>query len=372
MDLETGNSEDKKGLWERAKEVKDAALERLKGAEQVALEAIEKAQNDVVAEVQASAESIKETVKKADDLAQKAQENLTKAEEGSTRINSLVEQSSKTIETINSKSEETKNAQLQIQALLKTVETSEADAKAHLKELVTTKAEMKNQFTEIGQFYSEIGERKNELLEMKKKAATDLTELSTGFSAKLDVHEKRTEDLVTKNEKIEEEIEAHLQRAVGASLFSAFGTRKNKIVIGKWVWAGLFVLAIVGAFLWVNSMISGLKGPLDTAFVVRTVFGVLIGYFVYFCSKQYDRERRAEEEYAFKSAISISLKPFHDLLINSKNEQIDDIFMKQLMEKIFDNPVDRLFSEGKTTSKIQINGQGLNGEHCAEPPVSKK
>lgn len=371
MDLVAEETGDKKRLWERAKEVKDSVIERLKGAEEVALEAIEKAQGEVINEIQTSNESIKKSVQEANELSQKAKENLAKAEEGSTRIANLGDQSSKTIELINAKAEESKNSQAQIQTRLKNVETSEAEAKAHLKEVVTIKAELKNQFTEIGQFYSEIGERKNELLEMKKKTATDLTELSEGFSAKLDDHEKRTEDLVAKNEKLGKEIESHLQRAVGASLFSAFGTRKNKIVIGKWVWATLFALSIIGAFFWVNSMIAGLKGTLDTAFVVRTVFGFLIGYFVYFCSKQYDRERRAEEEYAFKSAISVSLKPFHDLLINSKNEQVDDVFMKQLMDKIFDNPVDRLFSEGKSVSKLQINSQGVNGEHTVEPALKK-
>lgn len=373
MDLGIENSVDKKGLWDRAMEAKDAVIDRLKGAEAVALEAIEKTQNEVITEIQASDKSLKATVQVANQLTQQAQENLSKAEDGSARIAELSSAGEKTVELIKAKSEEAKNSQAQIQSLLKTVETSDAEAKAHLKEVVATKADMKNQFTEISTFYSEIGERKNELLDLKKNTATELSKLSENSTTTLEEHKIRTESLISKNESLGKEIESHLQRAVGASLFSAFGTRKDKIVVGKWAWFIALVVSMVVGIYWVDSMIKGLNGGnLNTAFVVRTVFGVLIGYFVYFCSKQYDRERRAEEEYAFKAAVSVSLKPFHDLLIESKNKEIDDEFMKVLMQEIFDNPVNRLFLEGKLVSKLQINGQGVNGEHTVEPASSPK
>lgn len=372
MDLETGNSEEKKGLWDRAMEAKDAVLERLKGAEQVALEAIGKTQNEVIADIQASNAAIKASASEANEFSQKTQRILVGAEETSTRITSLGAESYKIIELLRTKSEEAKNSQVQVQTLLKNIETSDAESKAHLKEVITTKAEIKNQFTEIGQFYSEIGERKTELLDLKKNTDTELSKLNEKFSASLNEHKMRTETLVSENEAIGNEIRSHLQRAVGASLFSAFGMRKDKIIVGKWIWFGALVLSMIGGFFWVDSMIKGLHGSLDVAFIVRTAFGVLIGYFIYFCSKQYDRERKAEEEYAFKAAVSVSLKPFHDLLIESKNKQIDDEFMKVLMKEIFDNPVARLFLEGKSVSKLQINGQGLNGEISVDPSSPKK
>ena len=368
MDL-TLEEVDKKGIWERAK---DTVIERLKGAEQVALEAIEKAQSDVITDITAANESMKVSAQQTSELSQKAKESLTRAEESAARITSLSEESNKLVELTRNKSEEAKNQQTQIQTALKNFETSEAETKAHLKEIITTKAEMKNQFTEIGQFYSEIGEKKKELLDLKKSTAAELAEITESFSSSLNGHKERTEKLVIQNESIETEIKSHLQRAVGASLFSAFGTRKDKIVVGKWLWFGALALSMVAGFIWIHFMIQEMKGSLDIAFVVRTVFGALIGYFIYFCSKQYDRERKAEEEYAFKAAVSISLKPFHDLLIESKNKEIDSEFMKQLMKEIFDNPVNRLFIEGKSTSKLQINGQGLNGEHSVEPSSLKK
>ena len=369
MDLESTGDSEKKGLWERARETKDAVIERLRGAEQVALEAIQSTQSEVLAEIRASNESIKASAQKANDLTQKVQESLAKVDDASSRIASTGDESQKTIELIRAKSEEAKVAQAQIQAALKAVEQSEAESKAHLKEVVTSKAELKNQFTEISQFYSEIGERKNELLELKKNTASQLTQLGESFSTSIEANKARTEQLVAQNEALGEEIRSHLQRAVGASLFSAFGTRKEKIVLGKWIWFGAMALSFVLGILWVNFMIRELKTSIDVAFIVRTVFAVLIGGFIYFCAKQYDRERRAEEEYAFKAAISVSLKPFHDLLIDSKNKEVDADFVKRLMAEIFDNPVGRLFLEGKAVSKLQVNQTGLSGELSVEPAV---
>lgn len=371
MDQDTATLDEKKGLWDRAKEAKDSIIERLKGAEQTALEAIEKVQVEVLTEMRAAGESIGPSIEKIADSVQQAQDLVTRSEESSTLIKNLELEAKKAVELTQAKSEEVKTSQTQIQSLLKVVETSDADAKAHLKEIVSTKAEMKNQFSGINQFYSEIGERKNELLTLKNNTATDLSKLNEDFSTTLEEHKARTETLVLQNEKIGQEIKSHLQRAVGASLFSAFGTRKDKIIFGKWIWFGALFLSFVGGFLWVNFMIKELKTSIDAAFIVRTIFGVLIGGFIYFCSKQYDRERKAEEEYAFKAAISVSLKPFHDLLIESKNKEIDDEFMKDLMKEIFENPVDRLFLEGKSVSKIEINRQGVSGEVSNDPSAQK-
>lgn len=365
VNTESNNS---KGMLSRAK---DMVFERLKGAEQTAIDAIAKAQDEVIADIKSANDSVKASALKSSELSQKAAENFTKAESGTARIAELGDESAKLVENVRVKSDEAKSSQAQIHNALKSVETSEAEAKAHVKEMVGTKAEMKNQFTEIGQFYSEIGDRKAELLDLKKNTSTELSKISENFSASLEEYNERSESLIKQNETIGVEIRSHLQRAVGASLFSAFGTRKDKIIVGKWAWFAAMVVSMIIGVTWVYWMIDDLKGALYAAFAVRTVFGVMISYFIYFCSKQYDRERRAEEEYAFKAAISVSLKPFHDLLIESKNKEIDTEFMKQLMKEVFDNPVARLFNEGKTSSKLQINRQGLNGEHSVEPPNPK-
>jgi len=68
-----------------------------------------------------------------------------------------------------------------------------------------------------------------------------------------------------------------------------------------------------------------------------------------FCLSQYGRERRAEEEYAFKSALSLSLVPYKDLIEGLQTENADPEYAKFLtttISQIYTPP--RLAKEGGT------------------------
>ena len=72
-------------------------------------------------------------------------------------------------------------------------------------------------------------------------------------------------------------------------------------------------------------------------------------YAITFCNLQYSRERRLEEEYAFKSNISISLVPYKDLvekLVNKTNPAEIEKFATFIMEsvnKVFTSPTSKIF-----------------------------
>ena len=77
-------------------------------------------------------------------------------------------------------------------------------------------------------------------------------------------------------------------------------------------------------------------------------------------AKRYSSERRAEEEWAFKSAISISLDPFRDLIARMKKDGHETAFVERLVSEIFDNPTKRLYAlpPGKE-EKEDMNIRGL-------------
>jgi hypothetical protein len=82
-------------------------------------------------------------------------------------------------------------------------------------------------------------------------------------------------------------------------------------------------------------------GPMIFA---RLLIGIPLAFLVGFAARQYSRERRAEEEYAFKSLISVSLEPYRNLIekMNSGSPE-DKEFLKDLIRNIFDNPAKRLY-----------------------------
>lgn len=351
-----------KGIFSRARDI----VERLSGAEGSALSKIAVAEEDALREIKGSTERASSAASSAELLNAEVQNIRTKAEEASIRSQSVSAEFDNHLKTLKARDEESQKLQEKAQAHSKGIEAAEAEAKAHVKDVLDSKAQIKNQFTEISQFYGEIGDRKNELLNIKNTSAKDLNEMRDKFSEEQASQQEKNKLLFKEVEDVKEEIKSHLQSAVGVSLFSAFDVRKQNIVKAKWVWLAVFVLSVGLCIYWVDHIIKGLSGTLDLAFAVRTVLAALLGYFVYFCAKQYERERRAEEEYAFKSVTSLSLKPYHDLLVETKNQNVDDEFMKKMMAEIFDNPVKRLFAEGKSSSKVQINEKGVVGEHSTE------
>ena len=76
----------------------------------------------------------------------------------------------------------------------------------------------------------------------------------------------------------------------------------------------------------------------------RLVIVAPLAFLIAFTAKRYSSELRAEEEWAFKSAISISLDPFRDLIARMKKEGHETAFVERLVSEIFDNPAKRLYA----------------------------
>jgi hypothetical protein len=139
-------------------------------------------------------------------------------------------------------------------------------------------------------------------------------------------------------------------QATGYSLFHSFQTRQLALARSKWFWAvalAVMLLCSVGVSLFV---ILTTKGH-DLAFYIKLSLGLPLLFAISFCALQYGRERRLEEEYAFKSNISISLVPYQELvgkLVNQANPAEQEKFAAFIIEsvnKVFTSPTERIFDE---------------------------
>ncbi len=79
---------------------------------------------------------------------------------------------------------------------------------------------------------------------------------------------------------------------------------------------------------------------------------VPLGFALTFCTVQYSRERRLEEEYAFKSSISVSLNPYRDLIHSILEKGGADLtkytdFVVDSVRNVFTPPTDKVFDGGK-------------------------
>ena len=160
-----------------------------------------------------------------------------------------------------------------------------------------------------------------------------LEDLQTDSDKRIGDLEERSRTLVNRNTDLEQRVELQLQKATGASLFHAFQQRRGELTKAKWIWAVISVGALVLTVVW-SIYLATSAGSLDTAFFVRLGGTLPVLALVVFCLSQYGRERRAEEEYAFKSALSLSLVPYKDLIEELEVEGTDAEYAKFLTSTI--------------------------------------
>lgn len=94
-------------------------------------------------------------------------------------------------------------------------------------------------------------------------------------------------------------------------------------------------------------------GDINVAFYIKLSLSLPIIYAIAFCTVQYSRERKLEEEYAFKSNISISLIPYQELvskLVSNDTPTEKEkytAFIIESISKVFTSPTDKVFEDEK-------------------------
>jgi hypothetical protein len=193
-----------------------------------------------------------------------------------------------------------------------------------------------------------IAESQKKLSELEQKLATRSEET-------IEANHKKIEELIADLAKLKDQIREQIQQATGFQLFGAFQSRQNEIAKSKniWVYAiGALVVISAGVTIWIAHEAQFYSAN-NFAFWVKLSLTVPLGFAITFCTVQYGRERRLEEEYAFKSSVSVSLNPYRDLVhsILEKDGQVDQSkytdFVIGSVTNVFTPPTDKVFDGEK-------------------------
>lgn len=172
-------------------------------------------------------------------------------------------------------------------------------------------------------------------------------------------HQQRTDDLIGQLNVLKEQIRAQIQQATGFQLFGAFQARQNEIAKSKNLWAlaiGILVIISAGVTIWIAHEAQSYTVN-SFAFWVKLSLTVPLGFALTFCTVQYSRERRLEEEYAFKSSISVSLNPYRDMILTIVEKGGTDLgkytdFVIASVTNVFTPPTDKVFETSKHPSEL--------------------
>jgi hypothetical protein len=296
------------------------------------------------------------SVSKLLEISQQTQVAIQKTQQDSTAIKTSIEAELKNAQTLTA----------QIQGNLNSSSQSIAEINAKKQAADDSAAYIDQRKKVIDDFYKNIEANKEELLKIKKKADADSASIKENYSKTIEDFNSQTSTIIKTNQDYEKQIDETLRKAVTAGLFGAFNKRQKFLSITRFVWAGLVFASAIGlaiaVFLLAKSVGLNDGVTLDKAFVIRTGMIIPLGWLLYFAGAQYKKERHAEEEYAFKSAISYSLEPYRRLLVQMREiKDIDCDFVKSLMQDIFDNPIKRLYSfESDDNDEKQIAEEILN------------
>lgn len=277
------------------------------------------------------------------------------------KLDKIIEDVSKLASSVTSNKTDAESTLNQIKQLLQ-------EATANAQNVAAFFVQAQQNETTINQLQANANKSSAEINALETKASEFFDEVNE-YTNRVEALTKKTEDIVEFNNtqtsslmgelvKLEVQIQDQLVKATGYSLFHSFQTRQGVMVKSKNFWLvvlTVLLLIAIGVGCWlVNSMNGQTLAALGVAFYLKLSLAIPLLFAISFSTIQYTRERRLEEEYAFKSNISISLIPYQELvekLVDVKDpEQRKEYanFIISTINKIFTSPTDEIFKDKKS------------------------
>lgn len=296
-------------------------------------------------------------------------------------------QTENTTNTVSKLSEKLGLLEINIENKLKEVQTLNAELEAKKKEIqtlinqksdelatitanLTTSTSQSNQINELLNKSTEQSSRLTTILEQQEtsKAQTDkklleleslYTKTNTDLSSNLKTilgqidefkqqvaeNSEHLKFVEGKREFFEERIE-YLQnligQEVGANLFKTFKLRKDELEKPVIFWRWAVPIMAIATIVWIFFLFYNQPNITDVnlwwqAFAVNTLKSIPAIFLLFFAINQYRKERNFQEEYAFKSAVALTIDAYAGRLTSAENK--DKLIMDAVLG-IYKTPID--------------------------------
>lgn len=234
-------------------------------------------------------------------------------------------------------------------------------------EFSKSKDDLDNKIKEANEFYNTIKEKtknatendatilsyltssqanKNTIDSLK----TNITDLELKISNDIEGYKKRFEDVISQNERSlslieeaeclqnkilsqKEEVETLIGAAADGSLGSHFKERKEQIRDNVYIFLNIIIFSLLATCVWVWVVFKDFDiNNSDWVHFVINVLRTLPAWFlVWWLISRYTKERKLQEEYAFKSAIAMTMREHSKLLKSNDSGDIDKRDSQQIM-----------------------------------------
>jgi hypothetical protein len=194
-----------------------------------------------------------------------------------------------------------------------------------------------------------LDEKRNELIQVAKEydaQKQQFEEQSADISKKQSQFQEILDFVISKEKYFKERneyLDNLIGREVGASLFETFKQRKIELEspVNFWKWS-VPVMSVITVgwiyFLFMDfSSISDIyqKWQFFALNTIKTIPAIILTYFVI---NQYRKERNFQEEYAFKSAVALTISEYANKLMTPENK---DKLIMESVSSVFISPIER-------------------------------
>jgi len=212
-----------------------------------------------------------------------------------------------------------------------------------LEQIKAFQTESQSQTEAVKQIKNDASANKESIIQTKTQAEEHrdniltLESKVTEQSEKLTVNEQKYAEIIAQVDELKKEVNKQLTVATAGTLAGSFSSRQKDLSFNTRRWLIIFILSafiLVGVgYIVVDKVIHAnlLNSPIS---LVRVLVTVPLFYIVKFCADGYRKERNLEEEYAFKSSVSLSLagyqKLLKDELPDGSNQQVIDFITRSI------------------------------------------
>ena len=155
-------------------------------------------------------------------------------------------------------------------------------------------------------------------------------------------------------------------REVGVSLFETFKQRKTELTkpVSKWLWIviGMSALTFISIItIFTNGF--GLWGEVLKEFttiqlITNTIKTFPFFFLLFYSISQYNKERNFQEEYAFKSAVALTIKAYADIVVD---ENLKDQMIISSVNAVYKSPTAEKGRDKKESNEILETAKELLG-----------
>jgi len=247
-----------------------------------------------------------------------------------------LEQAEETHKQIKTFHEEIENQKTTIDEIITSSEELQDDLEQIKTDVSNTQQDVENEAQTVNERYEEVLKKTDQINDYEERLKTSLLEVEDR-SEQLDEQQDDINDL-------SDQISDLLNGAIAASLDRNFTDQKEELEssVKFWKWSTFVAIGVlIGFAVYIFQDITQVSEfGVGTVSRMTLLIPALIG--VWFTSKNYSRQRKLMEQYAFKATLAQTLEPSRDVLesqltSDGSDEQLAK-FMVTSMGQIFQNP----------------------------------